>query len=231
MKKLLWILLLIPSLCFSATGDIQTIGGKVDTAITSIAGKAGTAIATICGKNYTDGDSGASCPAEGSPDLENATHDNQSVIGNSTTNQYAGVIFQDTVNRSICRYCTIMDRITGDISGYTYTAKVWSLDGSNNLNAVITNGTSANVSGNNDWSRSGSTWACWTWSTPPTMTANTPYAITIEQNTISASNYAGVAFVDGSTSSTIANLLHADSSGTTTIRTDKESTVRIYYYD
>jgi hypothetical protein len=58
MKKYLWILLLIPSLCFSATGDLQTIGGKVDTAITSIAGKAGTAIATICGKNYTDGDAG-----------------------------------------------------------------------------------------------------------------------------------------------------------------------------
>jgi hypothetical protein len=56
MKKYLWILLLIPSLCWSATGDLQTIGGKVDTAITSIAGKAGTAIATISGKNYTDGD-------------------------------------------------------------------------------------------------------------------------------------------------------------------------------
>lgn len=59
MKKYFWILLLIPSLCFSATGDLQTIGGKVDTAITSIAGKAGTAIATICGKNYTDGDAAA----------------------------------------------------------------------------------------------------------------------------------------------------------------------------
>jgi len=58
MKKYLWILLLLPSLCFGATGDLQTIGGKVDTAITSIAGKAGTAIATICGKNYTDGDAG-----------------------------------------------------------------------------------------------------------------------------------------------------------------------------
>jgi hypothetical protein len=56
MKKLFWILLLIPSLCWPATGDLETIGGKVDTAITSIAGKAGTAIATICGKNYTDGD-------------------------------------------------------------------------------------------------------------------------------------------------------------------------------
>lgn len=56
MKKYFWLLLLIPSLCFGAAGDIETIGGKVDTAITSIAGKAGTAIATISGKNYTDGD-------------------------------------------------------------------------------------------------------------------------------------------------------------------------------
>lgn len=56
MKKYLWIFLLLPSLCFSATGDLETIGGKVDTAITSIAGKAGTAIASISGKNYTDGD-------------------------------------------------------------------------------------------------------------------------------------------------------------------------------
>lgn len=172
----------------------------------------------------------ASCPAVGSPDLENATNDNQSVIGNSTTNQYSGIFFQDTVDRSICRICVIMDRVTGDISGYTYTAKVWSLS-SNNLSAVITNGTSENVNGNNDWSRSGSTWQCWTWTTPPTMTANTKYAITIQQNTISASNYAAVAFVDGSTSSIITNLLHADSAGTTTERTDKETTVRLYYYD
>ena len=65
MKKYLWILLLLPSLCWSATGDLQTIGGKVDTAITSIAGKAGTAIATICGKNYTDGDAGCTPSASG----------------------------------------------------------------------------------------------------------------------------------------------------------------------
>jgi hypothetical protein len=61
MKKYLWLLFLLPSLCFGATGDLQTIGGKVDTAITSIAGKAGTAIATISGKNYTDGDGGLTC--------------------------------------------------------------------------------------------------------------------------------------------------------------------------
>lgn len=65
MKKYLWIFLLIPSLCFSAAGDLETINGKVDTAITSIAGKAGTAIASICGKNYTDGDSaGDSCTGD-----------------------------------------------------------------------------------------------------------------------------------------------------------------------
>lgn len=58
MKKYFWIFLLLPSLCWPATGDLQTIGGKVDTAISTIAGKAGTAIATICGKNYTDGDAG-----------------------------------------------------------------------------------------------------------------------------------------------------------------------------
>lgn len=60
MKKLFWLLLIIPTLCWSATGDLESIGGKVDTAISTIAGKAGTGIATICGKNYTDGDA-ASC--------------------------------------------------------------------------------------------------------------------------------------------------------------------------
>lgn len=52
------IFILIPSLCFSATGDTETVMGKTDTTISTIIGKAGTGIATIMGKNYTDGDGG-----------------------------------------------------------------------------------------------------------------------------------------------------------------------------
>lgn len=51
------ILLLIPLWCYGATGDVETVIGKTDTAVTTILGKAGTGIASVLGKNYTDGDS------------------------------------------------------------------------------------------------------------------------------------------------------------------------------
>lgn len=53
------ILLLIPLVTHSATGDAETVIGKTDTAITTILGKAGTGIASVMGKNYTDGDGGS----------------------------------------------------------------------------------------------------------------------------------------------------------------------------
>lgn len=53
--KWLWILLLVPSICFGA-GEVATVGGKADSAIASVAGKTGTGIASICGKTYNDSD-------------------------------------------------------------------------------------------------------------------------------------------------------------------------------
>lgn len=61
MKKYLYIIffaLSIPCLCFSATGDVETILGKTDTTLSTVIGKASAGIATVCGKNYTDGDGG-----------------------------------------------------------------------------------------------------------------------------------------------------------------------------
>lgn len=60
MKKYLYLiffLLFIPYLCFSATGDLETFIGKTDTTLSTVLGKTGTGVASILGKNYTDGDS------------------------------------------------------------------------------------------------------------------------------------------------------------------------------
>lgn len=117
---------------------------------------------------------------------------------------------------------------TGNVSTYTYTVKIWDLS-SNNLNAVIANGTSGGVSGS--VLTDATTMVYFSFATPPTLAANTKYCITVESNTINASNYAKHNFVDGTTSSIITHLLSANSTGTTVERTDKESTIGIYYYD
>jgi hypothetical protein len=54
MKKLILLLLLIPTLCYGT--DIATVGGVADSAISSIMGVAGTAILTLGGGDYDDGD-------------------------------------------------------------------------------------------------------------------------------------------------------------------------------
>lgn len=57
MRKYLWLLIIIPTLCYGASGDVASIGGKAVTAVSSVMGKAGTAILTMAGKPYSDGDS------------------------------------------------------------------------------------------------------------------------------------------------------------------------------
>lgn len=206
MRKLIFavLLLLVPGLACAGSQQIRTVVGMCKAA----------------GGSCT-------CPAVGSPDLENATYDNNSTIGDSTDNQYFGAFFQDTVERKICRVTFYLDRASGTIDGYTYTAKIWSLS-SNNLSAVITNGTSTNSpNGDQLWNDSA---VHFTFDNP-TLSANTKYGITIQQNTISSANYIYGNFVDGSTSSVISTILHANSSGTTTERTDKEPTIGIYYCD
>lgn len=55
--KWLWLLFLIPSICFGA-GEVATVAGKADSAIASIMGIAGGSINTFAGKTYNDSDGG-----------------------------------------------------------------------------------------------------------------------------------------------------------------------------
>ena len=65
MKKLLFLLLLIPSLAYGAAGDVASINGKAITAVSSVAGISNAAILTIGGKPCADGDTGCTCGTAG----------------------------------------------------------------------------------------------------------------------------------------------------------------------
>lgn len=58
MKKYLWILFLLPCLCYGATGDTASVSGVAIASVSTINSVATASIATVCGKNYTDGDGG-----------------------------------------------------------------------------------------------------------------------------------------------------------------------------
>lgn len=226
MKKYFWILLLIPSLCFSATGDLETIGGKVDTAISTIAGVAGTTIATICGKNYTDGDSAASCPADDAPDIDATTYDGRIYFSQTTDNHYFGTTWTAAESKQVCKVAFMLLR-EGDISAYTFTAKIWTLN-AGALDTIIANGTSEGVAGNNAWDN---TWVVFTFTGNPSVSASTTYGVTVESSTDSGTNYcSGANGAEGTPTNYQTFLWKTDQ----TVGTDKHlrpTMFRAYYYD
>ena len=86
----------------------------------------------------------------------------------------------------ICKVSVILDHKLGDVTGNTYTVSIYTQTG-DNLNAVVTNGTSAGVTGSNDWSADT---IDFNFSPCATVSASTNYSIVINHdNDFNASNY------------------------------------------
>ena len=120
MKKLIFLFLLIPILCYGAAGDVASIGGKAVTAVASIDGKAGTAILTYMGKPYSDGDSVA-CTTSTDEELD-ASHYGAADdgYGNASNTQYLAnkVEFTGTLTAYIIRGYE-------DLASGTTTCELW----------------------------------------------------------------------------------------------------------
>ena len=130
--------------------------------------------------------------------------------GVSDVKYYSGTIWgTNDTSRSLCSVEMKLSRAAGDISGFVYTASVWSLNG-NNLSGSIPLAQSY-VNGSNSWS---STWVQFpSFSTPVPVTSGSSYAIMISHGGIDASNYinifwdtsAGNGYKSGYSDGTIAN--------------------------
>ena len=171
------------------------------------------------------GGGGESCPENGSPDLSNATNDASWGVTDDNARYYHGMYFTPGSNRQICKVAFRMYKDSGDISGYTYTATIRA---STALSTIITNGTSAGVSGATI--PVDAEMIYFTFATPPSLTSGTKYAIVVNGDTVDGSNYAKASFVDGSTTA-LASWIYMDNTYSLTDRTDKEATFELYYYD
>ncbi len=115
---------------------------------------------------------GGSCPADGSPDVDQATEDNAQQFGLNVDQFYAGQKWVDASTRQICKVRFYLGLAGGSISAKFYTARIYTLSGSN-LGSVITNGQSAAIAGNNSWSNTG---VVFSFASNPTVTGGTTYA-------------------------------------------------------
>lgn len=161
------------------------------------------------------------------PDLSQSSHYDYHWVGDTTSDSYSGFYFRDTVSRSICKVSFSLSKEGGLINTYTYTAQVWTTSG-NNLSAVVTNGTSTGITGRNSWAH---TLVTFTFPTPPSLTANTLYAIVVTCNTVNRSNFVDVDYYNAAPTSPIqGRLTIADSSGNATRDNTTTGVYQIYYY-
>lgn len=132
----------------------------------------------------------ATCPADGSPSVQEATltDDDELPIGKDATNFSVGQShYNDATTRTICKVGFYMATGGGTISGKHYAVKIYTLTG-NDLNAVITNGTSDTVTGIS----ASNQWVYFSWSgSKPVMTGGTNYAfVLVSTDATDAVNYA-----------------------------------------
>jgi hypothetical protein len=88
---------------------------------------------------------------------------------------YVGVKYTPTSNINICKVSVELGEVTGDISGLTYTVRIWSVDGGDDLDTEL--GTSSGVTGSNAWGG----FVEFEFPSSCSLTASTTYAVTVDQ--------------------------------------------------
>ena len=97
---------------------------------------------------------------------------------------YNGLIFTVSSPSTVCKVKFVVNA-TGTISGYSYTARIWSLS-TLTLNAELD--VSDSITGNNSWSSSD---VEFTFSSPVSLSAGT-YAVTFDTGTYDVNNYISI---------------------------------------
>lgn len=178
-----------------------------------------------------------SCPADGSPDITAlATNDDEDAVAIDTDRFYVGQkLFTDASNRIVCKIGFYMEIGAGDISGKFYRAAIWTMTG-NNLNAVISNGYSDQITGivAGGWKD-----FAWTGSMPSITGGGTTYALTVGSygsgTTTPASpdlTNRAVVWADTPSSAVAGSKAVWNTAGTLeTDSTTYDSSIRLYWYD
>jgi hypothetical protein len=154
-----------------AISDIDTFEGTATDSLSDIEGSTVAA-------------GGASCETAVLTNTASTTTDWD--ITDSTTYYFVGHHFIDLGStEDICKATFYITQATGDISGKTYTAYIYTIDGAGNLDSLL--GTSSGVTGSNSWS---DTAVDFEFSPKVTMSNGTNHAVVVSTGSVDASNYA-----------------------------------------
>lgn len=134
----------------------------------------------ILGGGVVAAGGGASCPADGSPDINITGPDTLGLFTLDDRGYGGGIYYNTTAEKNICKLGFYLLSIGGNISGKTYTMKIWQLAAPNSALPAnpITNGTSATISGA---TMAAGNWYYFSFSGNPTVAQSTNYAFTIDQ--------------------------------------------------
>ncbi len=128
---------------------------------------------------------GLSCPDDGSPDIT-ANLSTTQAFGEIAAYRFHGFFYTPSTTKQLCKVGFKLKTGTGDVSGKTYTAYVYTLSGTT-LSSVISDGTSAGVSGSVITGTAAT--VIFTFSGNPTLSSGTTYAIVVTPGSTDASNY------------------------------------------
>ncbi len=169
-----WIPILLLS-CLTSFADINAWNGVTASSattfngVTNFASKIGVAVKAASG-----GGGGGTCPADGSPSLQN---DGTNGITFGGGNLYGGQASwgDGGTPRTICKVGFKLTGATG-ASTKTFQAQIFSMDVTTNYNLGTLRATSDGVTGVDAWSE---TWVYFTFPTPFLTTANAKYGIVV----------------------------------------------------
>lgn len=150
---------------------------------------------------------------------QNATFVNGSYVG-YLTRYYAGQSqWNNASAQTICKRSFHLSGVVGNITGFTYVARIWTMTGGNLLANVAT---SVGITGNNSWNGL----VEFTFSTPYTTTGGVNYAMTIDHGGLDDSN---VVLVGKSASTGLPGTFELwDSTGVFLLGSNEETTGATY---
>jgi hypothetical protein len=107
--------------------------------------------------------------------LNVTTHDGDTTVNAGDAERYVGGLINLASGGSVDTITFVLTHTGTTIAGKTYTCYIYSLTG-NDLNAVVSNGTSTGVTGSDGWS---STTVTFTFPVRPTISSSTSYGVVL----------------------------------------------------
>ena len=218
MKRLIFILLLLPAIAFAADPAVKSVNGVADSSIKTHMGVATASIKSVSGVGYNDGDT-TSCTSYLNI---NPTVTDQTAVGKEASYYSSGFFWTPSSNLTVCKVDVHIRIVVNDVSSKNFKVRIYTISGTN-FDSLV--GSSDTVSGS---TMSDGTRASFAFSTPASVTASTKYAVVVyPEQAADGLNYIWLGVDDPSTDSTV-SAISANSSDSITEFSTYESNAEIF---